>query len=143
LRRRKLARLRPHLLFKVRQSVGNLLPILDHLVEFLRGGILRRLARRASRVHLRHQIAYLIGLLLLLSRHLLGFFLHRVEAAGRVLLLRSTQESGRFTQTLGRAARIGSARIRRGGPLHVFVGLAQTIQRLLSRLLTAVGGLLR
>lgn len=143
MRRRKLARLRPHLLFQARQFVGYLLAILNHLVEFLRGRILRLLACRASCVELRHQIAYFVGLLLLLSRHLLGVFRHRIETTGGVLLLRSAQESGRFPQTLGRASRVSRTRIRRGRTLHVFVGLAQTIQRLLSRLLTAVGGLLR
>ena len=83
----------------------------------------------------------MIRLLLLPGRQLIGRLGHRVEAAGGVLLLRAAKQVGGFAQAVGGAAGIGRAGILGGGALHVFVGLAQAVERLLRGLLAAVGGL--
>jgi hypothetical protein len=143
LRGRELARRAAHLLGEASQVIGHLLAIVDHLVDFLGGRILRRRATGARGILLRHQIAHVIRLLLLLGRQLIGRLGHRVETAGGVLLLRAAQQIGGFAQAIGRAAGIGGAGILGGRAPHVFVGLAQAVERLLGRLLAAVGGLLR
>ena len=104
---------------------------------------MRRLAGGASGILLSHQVAHAIRLLLLPRRQLFGRLGHRVEAAGGVLLLHAAQQVGGFAQAVGGAAGIGRAGILRGGALHVVVGLAQAVERLLGRLLAAVGGLIR
>ena len=73
------------------RSSAHLLAIVHHLVDFARGRIVRLFAGGARRILLRHQIADAIGLLLLLSRQLIGGLRHRVEASGGVLLLRAAQ----------------------------------------------------
>ena len=105
------------------------------------GRVVRRLAGGASGILLSHQVAHVIGLLLLLGRQLIGGLGHRVEAAGGVLLLHAAKQVGGFAQAVGGAAGIGRAGILRGGAPHVVVGLAQAVERLLGRLLAAVGGL--
>ena len=142
LRGRELARRVAHLLREARQVVGHLLAIVDHLVDFLGGRVVRLLAGGASGILLRHQVAHVIRLLLLLGRQLIGRLGHRVEAAGGVLLLHAAQQVGGFAQAVGGAAGIGRAGALRGGAPHVVVGLAQAVERLLGRLLAAVGGLL-
>jgi len=47
-----------------------------------------------------------------------------------------------LTQAVGGTAGIGRAGIPGDGAPHVFVGLTQTVERLLGGLLTAVGGLI-
>ncbi len=100
-----------------------------------------RLAGGASGILLCHQIAHVIGLLLLPGSQLVGGLRHGIEAAGGVLLFQTTEQVGGFAQAIGRAARIGCAGILRDGALHVLVGLAQAVERLLRGLLAAVGGL--
>ncbi len=114
----------------------------DHFVDFLGGRIFLGLAGGASGVLLRHQVAYAIGLLLLLGGQLIGCLSHRIEAAGGVLLLEAGEQVGRFSQAIGGSAGIGRAGVLGGGAPHVIVGLAQAIERLLGRLLAAIGGLL-
>ena len=83
----------------------------------------------------------MIRLLLLAGGQLIGGLGHRVEATGGVLLLHAAKEVGGLAQAVGGAAGIGCAGILRSGALHVVVGLAQTVERLLGGLLAAVGGL--
>lgn len=85
----------------------------------------------------------MIGLLLLPGRQLLRGLRHRVETARGVLLLHASQQVGGFAQAVGRAAGIGRAGTLRTSPPHVIDGLPQTVERLLRRLLPAVGRLLR
>ena len=84
----------------------------------------------------------MIGLLLLLGRQLFGRLRHRVEPARGVLLLRAAQQIGRLAQAVGRTPRIGRTRILRRRALHIVIGLSQAVERLLRRLLAAIGGLL-
>ena len=104
--------------------VAHLLAIVDHFVDFLARGILRRLAGGAGGILLRHQVAHVIGLLLLPGGQLIGGLGHGVEAAGGVLLLQAAQQVGGLAQAVGGAAGIGRAGTLRGGAAHVFVGLA-------------------
>ena len=143
LRGRELARRGAHLLGEARQVIGHLLAIVDHFVDFLGGRVVRRLAGGASGILLRHQVAHVIRLLLLPGRQLIGRLGHRVEAAGGVLLLHAAKQVGGFAQAVGGAAGIGRAGILGDGAPHVVVGLAQAVERLLGRLLAAVGGLVR
>jgi hypothetical protein len=140
---RQLARRTAYLLGEARQIVSHLLAILDQLVDFLGRRILLRLARRASGILLRDQIANLIGSLFLLGRQLLGGLCHRIETTRGVLLLLAAQQIGSFAQTVGRPARVGRIGPLGSGAAHVFVGLAQAVERLLGRLLPVVGLLLR
>jgi hypothetical protein len=119
------------------------LAIVHHFVDFLRRRVGRLLAGGASGIHLGHQIAHAIRLLLLLSGQLIGSLGHGVEAAAGVLLLESAKQIGGFAQAVGCATGIGCARILRGCAPHIVIGLAQTVERLPGRLLTALGGLVR
>ncbi len=104
---------------------------------------MRRLAGGARGILAGHQIANMIGLLLLPPSQLFGGLRHRVEAAGGILLLHSAKQVGGFAQAVGGAAGIGRAGILGGGALHVVGGLAQAVERLLRRLPAAVCGLVR
>jgi hypothetical protein len=73
---------------------------------------------------------------------LIGSLSHRFETSRGILLLRSAESVGRLTKTVRGAPRIGRTGVLRSGALHVFVGLAQAIERLLRGLLTAVRSLL-
>jgi hypothetical protein len=146
LRRREFARGGTQLLGQPLQIVAHFLAIIDHFVDFLGGRIGLRLTGGTRGILLSHQVSYVIGLLLLPGRQLIGCLGHRVEAAGGILLLRSTKQIGGLPQAISGAARIGRAGILRDGALHVVVGLAQAVERLLRLLrclLAAVGGLLR
>jgi hypothetical protein len=119
------------------------LAIVDHFVDFLGGGVVLRLAGGASGILLSHQVAHVIRLLLLLGGQLIGCFGHRVEATRGVLLLHAAKQIGGLAQAVGGAARICCAGILGYSPFHVVVGLAQTVECLLGRLLAAVGSLVR
>jgi hypothetical protein len=142
LRGRELARGAAHVLGQMPELIAHLLAIVDHFVNFLGGRIGHLLAAGASGILLSHQIAHFVGLLLLLSSHLLGRLRHLIEAAGGVLLLRSAEQASGLAKAIRRAPGIGRAGILPGGALHVFVSLAQAIERLLCGLLPAIGGLL-
>ncbi len=83
----------------------------------------------------------MIRLLLLLLRQLIGGLGHRVETAGGVLLLHAAKSIAGLAEAVGGAARFGGAGILTDGAAHVVVGLFQAVERLLARLLAAVGGL--
>ena len=102
-----------------------------------------RLAGGASGILLSHQVAHVIRLLLLLGGQLIGCFGHRVEATRGVLLLHAAKQIGGLAQAVGGAAGVGRTGILGDGPPHVVAGLPQAVERLLRRLLAAVGGLLR
>src|SRR5579863_1689182 len=125
------------------QIVRHLLAIVDHFVDFLRSDVLRLLAGGSGGFLFGDQIAHVIRLLLLAGRQLIGRLGHRVEATGGVLLLHASKKIGGLAEAVGRAAGIGRAGVLGGGALHVLVGLAQAVERLLGRLLAAVGGLFR
>ena len=143
MRGRELARCIAQLLGEARQVIGHLLAIVDHFVDFLGGRVIGRLAGGASGILLSHQVAHVIGLLLLPRGQLIGRLGHRVEPAGGVLLLQAAQQVGGFAQAVGGAAGIGRTGILGDGAPHVVVGLTQTVERLLGGLLAAVGGLVR
>jgi hypothetical protein len=143
LRGRKLARCVADSLRKTRQIIRHLLAIVDHFVDVLSGRIVRLPACGGSGFLLRNQVAHVIRLLLLTSRQLLGRLSHRVETAGRILLLETAKQIGGLTQSVGRTPGIGRAGILRDGAPHIFVGLAQALERPLGSLLTAIGGLVR
>jgi hypothetical protein len=86
---RKLARRVAHLLGEARQIVTHTLAIVHHLVDFLSGRVLLRTVGCTSGILLRHQIAHLIGLLLLPGGQLIGGLGHRAQSAGGVLLLQA------------------------------------------------------
>jgi hypothetical protein len=108
---REFARSIAHLLGEVRQVIGHLLAIVDHLVDFLGGWAGRLLAGGASGVLPGHQVPHVVGLLLLPRRQLVGRLGHRVEAAGGVLLLRAAQQVCGFAQAVCGAAGVGGAGI--------------------------------
>ena len=140
LRGSKLACRRAHLLSQPREFVSHLLAFVDDLVDLLRGRRRRLTARGAGAGLLLHQVAYVIRLLLLLVGQLFGRLRHGIQATGGILLLCAAEQIGGFAQAIGRAPGIGRTGVARcRGALHVFVGLAQTIKRLLGRLLTRVG----
>src|SRR5580658_1071805 len=141
LRRRELARRAAHLLRKTPQVVGQLLAIGDHFVDFLRGGVCHLPAGRSRGILLRQQVAHVIRLLFLLGGQLIGRFSHGVQAAGGVLLLHAAEQIGGLAQAVGGAAGVGRTGILGDGAPHVVIGLAQAVERLLRRLLAAVGGL--
>jgi hypothetical protein len=140
---RELAGGAAHVLGQARQVIAHLLAIVDHLVHFLGGRVALLLTGGASGILLSHQVAHLIRLLLLLGGQLIGRLGHGVEVAGCVLLLRASKQAFGFAQAVGGAAGIGRAGILGGGALHVLVGLAQAVERLLGGLLATVGGLVR
>jgi hypothetical protein len=128
---------------KVRQIIAHLLAIIHHFVDFLLGRpFWRLLAGSARRAQLGDQITHVVGLLLLPSGELVGRLGHRFETPGGILLLRTAESIGRLTQAVCGAARIGRTGILRSGALHVVVGLAKAVERLLRGLLTAVRSLL-
>ena len=139
LRGREFARRGAHLLGEVRQVIAHLLAIVDHLVDFLGGRVGLRLAGGASGVLPGYQVAHAIRLLLLLCRQSIGRLGHGVETAGGILLLQTAQQVGGFAQAVGGAPGVGRAGLLGGGALHVVVGLAQAVERLLGCLLAAVG----
>jgi len=143
LRGRELARRSADLLREVRQVVAHLLAIADHFVEFLLRNVILLLARGARGAPPGNQVPHVVRLLLLPGRQLIGRLGHRLEAAGGVLLLHSAKQVGGFAQTVGGAPGIGRAGIPGDGALEVFIGLTQAVERLLGRLLAAVGSLVR
>lgn len=140
--RRELADRRAHLLREMRKIVSHLLAVVDHFVDFLSRWILRLLAPGACGVHLRDDVAHVIGLLLLARGELVGRLRHGTETPGGILLLAPGEEVGRLAQAIGGAARIGGAGVLRSGALHVLIGLAEAIESLLRCLLAAVSSLL-
>ena len=139
--RRELARRGADLLREVRQVVAYLLAIVHHFVDVFSGKVFRPRAGGSRGASFSDYLAHAIGLRFLLRRQLFGGLGHGIETAGGILLLHAAQQVGSFAQAVGGAARIGRAGALGDGALHVFVGLTQTVKRLLSRLLAAVGGL--
>ena len=135
----KFARCIAQLLRQVLQVVADMLPVVDHFVHVGSRWRRRLLAGCALGVHLREQIAHMIGLRLLAVCQLLGRLGHLAEAPVRVLLLQTTQQIGGLAEPIGGTARIRRAGMLGSGALHVVVRLAQAIERLLSGHLTAIG----
>lgn len=124
------------LLRKPPEIVGHLLAVADHFVDFLGRRIFGLLASVPRGIQLTHEFAHTIGLLLLPRLQLIRCLRHRIQAAGGVLLLRTAEEISGFTKAISGAASIGGTGALGGSTPHVFVRLAQSIERLL-------GGLLR
>jgi hypothetical protein len=119
------------------------LAIIDHFVYILRSGASRLAASRSGGTLLSDQVSHMIRLLLLAVRQLFGCLRHVVQAARGVLLLCASQQIGSLAQTVCGTARIGRAGGLGRRALHVFVGLAQAVERLLGRLLAVIGCLVR
>jgi hypothetical protein len=101
LRGRQFACRGAQLLREMIQVIAHLLAFTDHFVDVLRGYRWRGFSGSARRIHLSHQIAHVICLLLLPGCKLVGGLGHRIETACGVLLLHAAKQVRSLAQAVG------------------------------------------